>query len=85
MNSNTWGRYIVMDKHIIFFLSVLIVSSTLNAKTYYKECDFNHDGKINGSADWKKGLVDKETSKREVKCRVRKCAEDRKRLEKNRK
>ena len=66
------GVMMVFSKKVIVCILLMAGLSTLGAVEYYKECDFNDDGKISGRIDWKAGLVDKETAKKETKCRGKK-------------
>ena len=55
----------------ILILSVLL-AITINAADYWKECDFNGNGKIDTRKTYKADVVPKEIAKKETKCRGKK-------------
>ncbi len=56
-----------LDKKVFVFISVLMAIA-LNAE-YYKECDFNGNGKIDTRSDIKAGKSSKEFVIRENRCK----------------
>ncbi len=59
---------------------LVLLATIVNAAEYYKECDFNNNGKIDTRETYKADGIPKEIAKKETKCRGNKNLEESKKI-----